>query len=176
MGKLYYDWYKSHGICVDCGREKAAKGKTRCLVCLSINAEKAFKYRASLNEERQAEEKRRVSDKKKRIYHDRKAQGLCPYCGRQAENGKMQCDRCRAKNRLAAERSRRARGIKSQQVICEDETICSTCKKPVKPGYKVCERCYDNIIRAGKTGQAHCNRKASYWVADNRIVFGGVHK
>ena len=173
MSKLYYDWYKAHGICVDCGRETAAKGKTRCLVCLSLSAEKSYQYRKSLSEEKRIEQERKASDRKKHIYYDRKAHGLCPYCGRSIKSDEKQCGICKAKNRLNAERYRRARGIESQQIICEDETICSTCSKPVKPGYKVCERCYENIIRAGKIGQAHCDRKSAYWVADNKIVFGG---
>ena len=40
MNNERYNWYKSHGICVDCGAYEAAKGHTRCLECMSKGIEK----------------------------------------------------------------------------------------------------------------------------------------
>ena len=33
--KTLYEFYKSNGICVRCGQEKAEKNRVKCSVCLS---------------------------------------------------------------------------------------------------------------------------------------------
>ena len=43
LNRERYAWLKEHGICVDCGHENAAKGKSRCLVCLSVKNELSIK-------------------------------------------------------------------------------------------------------------------------------------
>lgn len=42
--KERYEYYKSHKICVDCGANEAAKGRTRCLECLSKNVERTLEW------------------------------------------------------------------------------------------------------------------------------------
>lgn len=167
----YYQWYKSHGICVGCFKEKAAPGKTRCLVCLSIDAEKKQRIRASYTPEQRKAASTQRCERSKAVQNERRAQGLCPYCGRPIAEGQKQCDHCRARKRASQERFRRNHGAVSKQIMCEDETICSTCGKPVKAGFKVCESCYSHCTEIGIKGRA--NRKPHWWDKDNRIVFLG---
>lgn len=46
--KERYEFYKSHGICVECGREPAYKGHTRCLECRFKSIERSKKLRQSM--------------------------------------------------------------------------------------------------------------------------------
>lgn len=104
-------------------------------------------------------------------YYIDKLSDFCPNCGRKVRPDQKQCDFCRARKRTNAERHRRSLGIMPKQIMCEDETVCSTCGKPVKAGFKVCESCYQHCVDMGQTGRA--NRKTHYWEKDNRIVFLG---
>jgi hypothetical protein len=52
------NWYysaKAQGICTNCGREKAAKGRVRCLSCLDMNAAYQMNRRARIRREEQNE-------------------------------------------------------------------------------------------------------------------------
>ena len=47
-------WYysaKAQGICTNCGRETAAKGRVRCLSCLDMNAAYQMNRRARIRRE-----------------------------------------------------------------------------------------------------------------------------
>ena len=167
----YYHWYKLHGICTGCFKEKAAHGKTKCLVCLSIDAEKKQRIRDAYTSGQRKGASVKRCERAKAVQNERRAQGLCPYCGRKVEANQKQCDFCRARKRANAERYRRSHGVISKQMMREDETICSICGKPVKTGFKVCESCYRHCVDMGQKGRA--NRKVHFWEKDNRIVFLG---
>lgn len=167
----YYHWYKEHGICTMCRKEKVEHGKTKCLVCLSIDAEKQQQKRNAYTPEQRKAASIQRGVRAKLVQDERRAQGLCPYCGRKVRSDQKQCDFCRARKRASQERFRRKRGAVPKQTMCEDEAVCSTCGKPVKAGFKVCESCYQHCIEIGRTGRA--SRKTHYWGKDNRIVFLG---
>lgn len=167
----YYHWYKAHGICTGCFKEKAAHGKTKCLVCLSIDAEKQQQKRDAYTPEQRKAASIQRGVRAKLVQDERRAQGLCPYCGRKVRSDQKQCDFCRARKRNNAERYRRKHGVVPKQIMYEDETVCSTCGRPVETGFKLCESCYQHCIEIGRTGRA--NRKTHYWEKDNRITFLG---
>ena len=77
-----YHYYKDHGICVDCHQYEAAKGKTRCLNCLSIRAEQRRERESKLTEEELAEKNRIKREKSQKLRDYRKANGLCDVCGK----------------------------------------------------------------------------------------------
>ena len=71
-------------------------------------------------------------------YADRKAQGICVYCGRRpAKPGVITCIYCQIKkNRLAAERRKRD-GLSRHE--WPDYGMCFICGNPVQEGYRLCE-------------------------------------
>ena len=149
----YYDYYKSHGICVTCGQEKAKKGRVRCWRCLLNQKEHEAEYR----EKRSAEVKSKILAERREkaavLRAERREQGLCPNCGRERSNKAYAlCEKCRASAKKSAERRRRADGI-APSGLRGDGYFCAVCLRPVEnDGDKLCNRCAENnsvsIVRA----------------------------
>lgn len=159
MKNDYYDWYKSHHVCVSCRKETAAKGRTMCLVCLSDGAEKARAYR-----EREPDKSREASDRAhKRLYEERKAAGLCVSCGkRPPKEGRVRCGLCLARHRRNAETVRRKRGQWSRQELTEPG-VCYMCKAPSLPGKKVCAECREKNMKKLEKANAAINWDKHPW-------------
>ena len=49
--RRWYDYAKKHGLCTNCGKEKAVKGRVRCVSCLQMNAMYQMNRRARLKRE-----------------------------------------------------------------------------------------------------------------------------
>lgn len=78
-----YAWYKSRGICVDCGQEYSRTGRTLCEAC------------AKKRTERWAKNKDKANEKKRKRTQDRIVAGLCTRCGkRKPIEGHRMCPRC----------------------------------------------------------------------------------
>ena len=86
MGGDYYWWYKNHGICTNCHKEKAERGKSLCWMCRLKNLSRE---RKPLTEEQLEEKRKRARER----YHRMKALHLCPCCGKPAGRT-VRCDRC----------------------------------------------------------------------------------
>lgn len=141
----YYDYYKSHGICVTCGQEKAKKGRVRCWRCLINQREHEAVYR----DNRSAENRERIladrREKASALRAERKEKGLCPNCGREKKNKNYSwCEKCRASGKKSAENKRRSDGILPSG-LRGDGYFCAVCLKPVEnPNKKLCNRCAEN--------------------------------
>lgn len=108
--ELYY-WYKSHGICVQCGSADAVPGQVRCKECRSIFARYSAEYYANKLAEMTDDERKthfkavsRKAAENKRIRQKRRyAEGICIYCGkREPVAGLKSCEYCRRKNNAKA--------------------------------------------------------------------------
>ena len=99
-----YAWYKAHGICTQCQREKAYGGKVTCLYCQGKQIESAVKYYQNLPESKLKAKKQRESDYHKRIREERKEKGVCVACGKYpARQNRTLCKICTDKqNRYQA--------------------------------------------------------------------------
>lgn len=95
-----YDWYKSHGICPQCGHEDAAKGRVCCLNCLDNGSVRQMVYR-SRNRDRLAEENKRQCHTR---YQRLKESGICVDCGVRRTSGLVRCEYCAAKTRYRYEK------------------------------------------------------------------------
>lgn len=121
--KKSYEWYKEHGICVQCGQEEAAQHRVRCLECLAKNT---TRKRKNMDPE-YAKRKRR----------ERQEQGKCVWCGRpRAKDSKCYCTECRIKNRrrLAEKRDGIARSERPAY------GMCYRCGAPINGG-TLCDNC-----------------------------------
>lgn len=155
----YYAFYKSHGICVTCGQEKAKQGRVRCWRCLINQREHESEYR----DQKSADERERLlaerREKSAALRAERKEKGLCPNCGRERFNKAYAlCEKCRASAKKSAERKRRADGIMPNG-FRGDGYFCAVCLKHVESeGSKLCNRCAgNNSISIAKARAAQNN-------------------
>lgn len=143
----YYNYYKSHGICVTCGQENAMPGRVRCWRCLASRREHEAEYRDRKTAAEQAEVNRlrRERDAAKRA--ERRASGLCPNCGRKRDDEAYAlCRACRHSAKRSATRKRRNDGVLPSG-LRGDGLFCAVCMKPVELiGNKLCDRCAANNI------------------------------
>lgn len=157
-----YIWLKSLGMCVRCRKEKAMKGHTMCLICMSDDAEKSRRYR-----ERKPVESRESSSKRhKRLYSERKEAGMCVSCGnRPPKDGRVRCGICLARHRRNAEALRRRRGQWSHDELMEPG-VCYNCHAPSLPEKKLCADCREkSMINLKKANLAidHYNHPWRYF-------------
>ena len=146
-----FRWFKNHGMCVQCRKEKAARGRTMCADCLDRHKEWARKYR-----EREPERSRESSDIcHKRLYEKRKQAGLCVSCGsRPPKEGRVRCGICLARHRRSAEKIRRKRGQWSRQEMTEPG-VCYMCHAPSLPDKRLCGVCRGKaLINLAKANMA----------------------
>ena len=121
-----YEWYKAHGICPCCQKRKARPGRVTCAECGGKNAAAARRSYAKLTPEeqeaykarmrechrawwaKQPEERRRKYYEQsktcgRRLKEERKAAGLCVYCGKApARPERLACEACAAKSAAQA--------------------------------------------------------------------------
>lgn len=124
-----YEWAKARGLCTQCMKERAAKGRTMCLVCLSVSAERNAKCNAKLDEFTRNERKAKNREKMRNLYQERRKNGQCTRCGKPAD-GKSFCNECRLKRR---------RGYMERRTI-KPEWQCKKCDEPSVDGYCFCEK------------------------------------
>lgn len=135
------------GLCVSCGKEDAFTmiGRRYCADCSEKRNETKRKYWKNNENYREAQ-----INKKRKIYEERKNNGICVRCGKRKVNGFAQCDYCRASQRRAWDRDRKKpRG---------GDGICYSCnKEKAIEGKKLCERCYnDRLKNCEKARKARC--------------------
>lgn len=135
-------YYRSHGICVDCGRHDAAPGKITCEVCAAKRTERENKRYHDMSAERKSEYLKKHAESCKNRYYQRKKEGLCVRCGSlQAKDSTRLCISCRAKEKG------RKKGILRRELpsygICY---LC--CKEPILEGKGLCAKCYEKSLRS----------------------------
>lgn len=151
--RLYYK-RKNAKCCTRCGEQDARtlSGKVLCQKC----HENLFEYRAKAARER---------------YLWYKSHKMCPRCGKQDAytlGGRTYCYECAERERVRQGLtayidpllfSAHKKGSKDYSKIPREQFaergLCSVCGKPVKPGYKVCEKCYEHLAdmrnKSGRT-------------------------
>lgn len=103
--KRWKDARKAMGICVTCGKNKAAKGHFNCPDCLD-----RFKiYSAERYQTHKEEQKELVRKRKERL----QAEGKCYICGGEADRGKGKiCSKCLPKTNATIYASKKKNGSK----------------------------------------------------------------
>lgn len=92
-----YAALKETGICVVCGKNNAEKGHVRCWECSLDNAQR---YGKTL--ERKDRDNRTRSEKRRLLYEERKALGICVRCGKKSALKEYTlCQDCMEKRRSA---------------------------------------------------------------------------
>lgn len=94
-----YQFFKSHGICPQCGKEKAAPGRVCCLNCLDKQNIRRLVRWDSMTEEQKEQVRSRVRQSGKALYKQRKAAGDFA-CGAASRHRKAMCAAMSATSRI----------------------------------------------------------------------------
>lgn len=141
--KKRYEYLKSRGICVACGKNRAFQNRVRCSDCLYKVNESSLKYRRRNIEEVLKKDRER----KKQRNRERRERGMCS-CGREAIKGKTYCVECRIKAK------RRYEERNKNTVKREDFKYLNLCRicgaKELVENRKLCPRCYENALKGLK--------------------------
>lgn len=136
--KATREFCKSIGICPRCNKNRIFGDEKSCVECKAKNAE----YKQKLRESNREKSREYRNKWQKERYQKLKEEGICTRCAkRQALEGKCMCSICSAKNNKRRERTTNGRDRVANG-------LCYWCGKPVKEGYKVCEKHYQaNLIK-----------------------------
>lgn len=138
------NWYRDHGYCPRCKRNKLMGSEKTCVECRAKDAERLEIKRES---DRKAYNDS-MSSYHKSLYNRRKEQGLCPVCGKVNKDKRyITCNSCRNK--------KNSRTIhKTLRDKRERNGLCIWCDRPVKEGYKICKTHYQmNCEKAKKANR-----------------------
>ena len=155
-----YQFFKSHGICTKCEKEKAAPGRVCCLNCLDKQNIRRLVRWDSMTEEQKEQVRSRARQSYKMNYYQRKAMGLCVQCGKPAQQGHVRCYECNIKHRNSARRDRNRKANEKAP------GTCCWCSSPVKPGFKLCEAHYNRqveILNRARSSSAVKESVAVLW-------------
>ena len=101
------EWYKEHGICVQCLTKWTAPGKTQCETCTKLIAE-----RADLRDPGRVKRRTYNRERRKRLI----AEGLCVNCGKRAAlESQTRCHTCARKKRESEQVSRIRKRIEKRE-------------------------------------------------------------
>lgn len=128
------EFWRAHGICVKCGKQRAFSSYRVCPECLEKENERKRKY-VRTEEQRLRDNERQ---RKKRLEH--KEQGLCPNCSRKASPGYVYCSECRAvmrrSNQAWVEKTGRKKGY-------AEAGLCIRCGADPVEGKRLCPNCLE---------------------------------
>lgn len=190
MNKETYEFRKTNGICVRCGKEMARTNRVMCEAC-------AEKERVRRSEDRAALSKMNLCPKcgQNRLYGDekmcldcrekmykynktrrhstgknynelRKQNGLCIKCGRRPPvPGRVKCGICLALERERARNYRLRNGVDVDRSERPNFGRCYFCGGEIESG-RICNACKERIIK--NLPKKHVNLT---WIHDNELVF-----
>lgn len=164
-----YKSLKEMNLCTKCKMYTAAPGRTKCEVCLAIDAEKSARQR---EKDPEKEEERRIKRKEymRRKRAEAKANGMCVTCmKREAAKGFKTCLDCRQKNINAQRRISREQGRVSYEEAI-DKGLCTSCRREKATHGKLCDGCYEKSLANLEKANA-AERPEHWWVHDNQIAF-----
>lgn len=167
----YYNYYKSIGRCPMCKHNESAPNHVLCLECLSDVSERNHRRREELApEQRKAESKRAVENKRKRREH-RRAEDLCVECGKRPPKvGRLRCGICLHKHSERMKLYYRKKGHKPRELFYHHDK-CWICCADALPGKRVCAEhmamCVNNLSNAYHDNTNHIWRKLKYGRSPN---------
>lgn len=122
-----------HGICTNCGHERAFYGKKLCPVCLEKEAERTSGRKKT--EAQKARERER--------YYEHKRNGICVRCKLPAVKGSIYCVEHRIKDRASSRewaRKNRNKGFATMG-------LCVRCGAVPEEGRNLCSGCLEKQRR-----------------------------
>lgn len=130
--KTDYEFYKSLHICAKCHHEKAAPGRTLCLLCLDKKAEQTRQRRKQLDQDSLHQEWRTQSALKYRVHKDA---GLCVRCKKKATHGVLCTEHWLKQKRYDHEKNRKMNANKPLHepvwAYRKRNNLCLWCAEPL---------------------------------------------
>ena len=136
------DFYKSIGICIVCRKRAAEPNKTECIECAERSRIRQERKRKSLTEDEKKSLNKKIRESHKRLYEERKKNGLCTKCGRKAQYGNRLCIECYVKT---IQKSKKVGLARSER---PSYGLCYFCGERSLHGMGVCAKCYDRVEKA----------------------------
>lgn len=145
------NWYRDHGYCPRCKKNKLMGQEKTCVECRAKGAERLEIKRES---DRKAYNDS-MSSYHKSLYNRRKEQGLCPVCGKANKDKRyVTCNICRNKKNSRT----KPKTLKDERI---KNGLCIWCDSPVKDGYKICEIHYQMNCEKSKKANRDYLRKSN---------------
>lgn len=153
QSKALKEFYAVHGICVDCGANRAEHGRY-CLLCWDKQQQRNAAYKLT------DDQKKRKNKRSAERYRELKAKGICVNCAKRKTNGKTTCEICRiARNSRERDREHQ-KGVIPLEL--RGHGYCSACCKPITSG-KVCDECLERLRRQAEHARQSVNRREHIW-------------
>lgn len=155
-----YERLTAMGLCHKCRKEKAAKGHVHCLNCLDKIKEENRKYY-------DPEKARKYQERRREIYREKKAEGICVRCRKTATHGmyclehSIEAKRRSQKRSQERKNARRDRGLIPE--IRKKNGLCLWCGKPAMNGLCCCEKHSRIFSEAGKKAAAEDRTVMEFW-------------
>ncbi|GAA0093003.1 hypothetical protein UT300009_30330 [Paraclostridium bifermentans] len=153
MRKEYYDIYKSMGICVSCGKNKAVEGRVQCEDCI----EKDLQRTKTFNKER----KKKYARRKKDLCE---AFGVCTTCMKRDMHKGKQCLECYLKRKRKYKEQVLDSG-KIPRELWSEFGLCSVCGDVRHEGSKLCKKHLEIARKNAKIARNHVDRENHKWKA-----------
>lgn len=139
------------GICPRCRKNKLYGDEKWCIECTAKESE----YRMKNRDCEHYNEIHRTWAKQQ--YQKDKENGICTRCHkRKADYGHSTCGICRDKNRRQKSKAYRKKPDRSERY---KQGLCYFCDNPIKEGYKVCEKHYQQNCKNGRSENANIARQ-----------------
>lgn len=141
--------YRQSVFALDVAKNLLYGDEKSCVECRAKSAEAMSKIRA--NDVEKYNERQKVWRKAR--YEKDKKNGICTRCRkRKADPGHTTCTFCR-------ETMRRAHAKMPERTGRYEQGLCFFCDNPVKPGYKVCEKHYQQNVKNATCEKANIARQ-----------------
>jgi len=132
-------YYINIGVCPICKKNGLLGGESACTECRAKKTN-ATNVKRDINRN---DYNTYMRELKYKLYHERKEQGICTYCGkRQAEPGRSKCTYCLA--RFADKKQAHYETVSQKQERI-DNHLCVWCGKPLDRVGKLCTACARKI-------------------------------
>ena len=158
------EFYREHNLCPECGKNKLFGDEKMCLDCKMKQQE--YRAKHPISEDRRISRNIRSRIKKKNVYAERKANGICTRCGkRKAINGRAKCQICLDYDALIHRQKTFDKQNEKERRI--ENRLCYFCGEPLTDEKgKCCKKCADAFKNKAQ-GKIHDNE---WWRKDNRLV------
>ena len=163
------EFLKSIGMCVECGKQKAVPGKTKCADCAYRHGEANRKLRENYTEEKRQEQLEKMREYSRKRGKWASENGLCTRCFKRVpQEGYKKCAICRQKESQRRKQKSIRDGKYSMQEAAE-KGICTLCRREKATNGKLCLKCYNTTV--GNLRKAKEENRNRYWIQDDRIAF-----
>ena len=146
------DFFRAHGICTQCRKEKAMPGKAYCWECAEKDHERKVARYAALTDEQREAEIAEWKARTKELRRRRIESGTCVQCGkRPAWNGRQRCLDCTLKARRRA-RSQPSRAKYTPEELYQFRVASAAHMREIAGVSEKSRRSIDGIWRMMKSG------------------------